>query len=176
MQVTPLQKTSDFVRLDVLVSLGIPGLSEFTGRRRLWAVTAHLSRVMQKDQATSDLTLDGSAEDDRRIERIVSYVDRMSEELLFRYSDAEELYTLVKDSGLSFAKHGPELDDEFARLHLDPWNALARLELAGVYAGHLRHLAAVNEIMEAARTVAASRWGLDTLLPKIQENIEAAQR
>src|SRR5579862_2257344 len=78
-QVTPLQKTSDFVRLDVLVSLGIPGLSEFTGRRRLWAVTAHLSRVMQKDQATSDLTLDGSAEDDRRIERIVSYVDRMSE-------------------------------------------------------------------------------------------------
>jgi hypothetical protein len=64
-------------------------------------------------------------------------------------------------------------DNAFKRLKLDPWNAVPRLELAGVYAGFLGRVDEANLLRDLATDFAAKN-GVEYAIPGIDSNLKKA--
>jgi hypothetical protein len=87
---------------------------------------------MGEGRPGSDFTLTGGADDQAVVEKAVACVRQVCSEFLLNSENPNELYSFVRDSAFGLADRGLELHDDFWRMHLRPWNAMARLELAGV--------------------------------------------
>lgn len=180
MQVDVLQNASSpgHIRFDLLFDIGIPGLSTFTPRSRKWVLRCYGSKLPDAEgEVGGDFVLTGEPADDSVRRSATSRTRQACEEFLMRFEDRNSLYRFVRDSALQFLVDGMELQDDFKRLQLHPWNALARLELAGVYASFLGLEKEADSIQEAAERFATGKnKDLDYLLPRIRENISEARR
>lgn len=177
-QVDVLQNVSSpgRIKFDLLFDLGVPGLSTFTPRSRKWVLRCYGSKLPDAEgKVDGDFVLTGGPADNSVRRSATSRTRHACDEFLMRFEDGISLYRFVRDSALQFLVDGMELEDDFKRLQLHPWNALARLELAGVYASFLGLEREANSIQEAAERFATGKnKDLDYLLPRIRENISAA--
>lgn len=162
---------------DLLFDLGIPGLEGFAAKGRKWVVRAS-GRSFPLDEAplSTEFEITGTADDEKVIANASICVRRACAQFLLKIKDPDDLFRFVKDSAFSFVEHGPELHDDFWRMHLWPWNAMARLELAGVYAVFLGFGEEAELVKSTAVEFATGRRkNLDYLIPKIQESMSLAE-
>jgi hypothetical protein len=162
---------------DLLFDLGIPGISVFAPCAREWVVRCHGRKFPLGDgPAKESFALTGGPGDEKVIENSISCLREACSEFLLRYEDCYALYRFVRDSAIGFADLGMELRDDYRRLSLEPWNALRRLELAGIYAAFLGLHDEADSIETIVERLATVKRGLDIYLPQIHENIAAARR
>jgi hypothetical protein len=180
MQVDVLQNAStpERTRFDLLFDIGIPGISAFTARSRKWVLRCYGSKIPKQDEAGgADFILTGESTDAHVRQVAVSRAEQAYKEFLMRFEDGHSLYRFVRDSALQFLAEGMDLHDDYWRLQLHPWNALPRLELAGVYAAFLGLEEDADSIQEAAeRFTTGKNKNLDYLLPDLRANIAEARR
>lgn len=178
-QVDMLQNssTAESVKFDLLFDLGIPGISVYTPRSRKWVVRCYGSTRAGEVREPDDFVLTGGPADESVRRTAVSRTRQVCDEFLMRFENGTALYHFVRDSALKFLAEGMELHDDYMRLQLSPWNALPRLELAGVYAAFLGLDEEADSIQEAAERFATGKnKDLDYLLPDLRKNISEARR
>lgn len=179
MQLDVLQNAStpERTRFDLLFDVGIPGISAFTARSRKWVLRCYGSKIPGNPEATDeDFVLTGESADTQVRQVAMSRARQACEEFLMRFEDDRSLCLFVRDNALRFATEGVEPHDDYRRLQLYPWNALARLELAGVYAAFLGRETDADSLQEAAeRFVTGKNRNLDYLLPDLRANIAEAR-
>jgi hypothetical protein len=169
--------TSESVKFDLLFDLGIPGITLYTPRSRKWVVRCYGSTLAGEVREPDDFLLTGGPADESVRRTAVSRTRQVCDEFLMRFEDDNSLYRFVRDSTLKFLAEGTELHDDYRRLDLFPWNAMPRLELAGVYAAFLGLDEEADSIQEAAERFATGKnKDLDYLLPEIRQNISEARR
>lgn len=180
MQLDVLQNAStpERTRFDLLFDVGLPGMSAFTARSRKWVLRCYGSKIPGNPEAADeDFVLTGESTDTQVRQVAMSRARQACEEFLMRFQDDRSLYLFVRDNALRFATEGVEPHDDYRRLQLYPWNALARLELAGVYASFLGLEKEADSLQEAAeRFVTEKNKNLDYLLPQLRANIADARR
>lgn len=176
-QIATMQKGSGFASFDLLFDLGIPGISNFTPKAREWGVRCYGKNVpLDSNLGVLRFSLVGDSGDEAVVEAASSCLQRACDNFLMLYENPGALYRFVSESALQFVDLGMELDDEFRRLRLEPWNVMKRLELAGVYASFLGLRDDANSVEAAARRYVESNKDLQYLLPEIQGSITAARR
>lgn len=157
---------------DVLFDLGMPGLSLFPPRAQTWVVRGSGSGIRSDRRGHFELT---GADSDLAVEEAaLEAVNSGLRQFLHAYSTPPDLYAMVESNAVEFLERGMQADNEFKRLHLHPWNAAPRLELAAVYGAFLGDDDGADRLMTLALEHAA-REHIDYTAERARESIQLAQ-
>lgn len=169
------QADGDWATFFVNFDLGIPVLSEAGARR-----SRHVLRCSGNRFASRELGFTGSFElrrgagDEEVLDVVRRTAEAVSERFLLRYPDEDALFETVYRAATGFMDEGPGAADELTRLELNPWNVMARLELAGVYAAFLGK-DEVADVKQRARAYPTGRnASLDYLVGPMMATIDSA--
>jgi hypothetical protein len=173
---TPLNATSDRYVFDVLVDVGIPGISSFGPRAQIHVVRANAQQSAQghPDYPRPDFVLTADGDGRPVAPGVDVVVRRLAADLLLRYATPADLYEAVRASALRSAREGARSDDDFGRLRLWPVNPGGRLELAAVYGAFLGRDAEVAELLEVVREYAPAQR-IDHVIPEIEAGVAEAR-
>jgi hypothetical protein len=174
---TPLNATPEKYFFDVLVDVGIPGISAFGPREQTHVVRANAQHAARggPDSPRPEFRLI-AAENGRVIAPGADDVVRqLVDDLLLRYDTPAELYQMVRASALLAVEQGARTDDDFGRLALLPPNAAGRLELAAVYGAFLGRDDEVAELLAVVRQYAPAHR-VEYMIPRIDAGVAEARQ
>lgn len=157
---------------DVLLDVGIPGLSAFSSRDQRWVVRASGSDIRSDRRGHFELTGAESdlAEEEIALETLTSGL----RQFLQVCGTPQDLYAMVEVNAVAFLERGMQADNEFKRLRLQPWNVVPRLELAAVYGAFLGDDAGAERLIALAVEHAA-RKRIDYTIERARDSIQFAQ-
>jgi hypothetical protein len=172
----PLNATPDRYIFDVLVDVGIPGISSFGPRAQIHVVRANAQQSAQghPDYPRPEFILIADGDGRPIAPGVDEVVRRLAADLLLRYATPTDLYEAVRATALRSAREGDRSDDDFGRLRLLP-GAPGRMELAAVYGTFLGRDDEAEEILEMVREYAPAHR-IDYFIPKIEASVAEARR
>ena len=145
---------------EVLLNLGLRGLSSSTSARREWVVMATVGKIERlRDRSAVRFELTGNdAADSQVTARVVELVRVLAGEFLLRPVGQSDLIELVVDGA-----------DEFKRLDLSPWNVLPRLGLACVYLDFVGESERADDVQDRALRL-ADEQGVHYFAERLRED------
>jgi hypothetical protein len=174
---TPLNATPETYTFDVLIDVGIPGISAFGPRTQEHVVRANAQQAAlgHPDYPKPEFRL--VADDAGRpvAPGVDEVVRRLAGDVLLRHETPAALYQAVRASALRSVAEGGRTEDDFGRLRLWPVNPAGRLELAAVYGAFLGRDDEVAEILALVRDYAPAKR-LDYMVPRIDAGVAEARK
>lgn len=173
-------RPTGFGGFDLLFDLGIAGISVILpvmpaapAPSEKWVVGLNAMHLRPEDvPAMAWLRLTKGRYDEEVRKQSRRLCERVAEEFLLKYSSAEEFYLWVRASALELFKD-PDTANQWRRLKLWPSNPLMLLELAGVYAAHLRKSEDASMLQQAALNDAIT-YRVDYAIPGVIASIAEA--
>lgn len=160
-------------QFEVVCDLGISGLSSISSKSSEWMVRCSVSHVPRDDGLPrSGFELTGAPEDEVVVQDVAKICKVVFDRFLLRHETADDMFLWVRDNALQFLD-SPQVDNDFKRFRLSPWNIVPRLELAGVYAAYLGRSEDAERLRDAAIQYARTH-GLRYAIPTVSANIAAA--
>jgi hypothetical protein len=162
---------------ELILDLGLPGLSAITSAAQPWVVRASAEKVYRKRTPAPRVKFafrDGIYGNE--IESVVLEMLRVvADEFFLKLRSPDDLYEFIRSNSLDFLREGMAAENEFKKLDLMPWNVLPRMQLAAVYAAYLgRSDDALELEQELAEYAAKNR--LEYLMAGVRESIANVSR